>query len=120
MIDASVWMTGSETVLFVEELLPLPPLPQKSKGPPLEPFPPSFESPPSVGALDVTWMLRLRVETMPSVTVFDSPSGAPIATAVSPTLRSPESANVIGFMSVASILMTARSTVGSVPTSFAG
>lgn len=62
-------------------------------------------------------MLRFRVETMPSVTVFDRPSGAPIATAVSPTLSFDESAKDIGVRSGASILMTARSTVGSVPMS---
>ena len=70
------------------------------------------------GAADeATLMLRFRALTMPSVTVPARPSGAPIATAVSPTFSLLESAKVIGVSPDApSSLMTARSVVGSVPT----
>ncbi len=62
-------------------------------------------------------MVRLSVETMPSVTVPVRPSGEPIATAVSPTLSLPESPRVAGTSPVGlSILITARSDSGSVPT----
>ncbi len=65
-------------------------------------------------------MLRSSALTMPSVTVPDKPRGAPMAMAVSPTLSFDESANSMGVRPLAlSSLMTARSTTGSVPTSFA-
>jgi hypothetical protein len=57
---------------------------------------------------------------MPSVTVFDRPSGAPMATATSPTWTSSESANVAGLRSSApSSRTTARSDAASVPTTVA-
>ena len=60
---------------------------------------------------------RLSALTMPSVTVPERPSGAPMATVVSPTLSLLEFAQVIGVMPEApSSLITARSVVGSVPT----
>ena len=62
-------------------------------------------------------MVRFRVETMPSVTVPVSPSGEPMATAVSPTFSLPESPSVAGTSPEGlSILITARSESGSVPT----
>ncbi len=57
--------------------------------------------------------------TMPDVTVPLSPSGLPTATTSSPTESASESPKVVGFNPVASILTTARSDVGSVPTIFA-
>ena len=55
-------------------------------------------------------MLRFRALTIPVVTVFDRPSGAPIATVWSPTFSSEESANSIGVRPEASeSLITARS-----------
>ena len=42
-------------------------------------------------------MLRFSALTMPLVTVLDRPSGAPMATAVSPTLSLLESANCSGW-----------------------
>ena len=67
-------------------------------------------------------MLRLSELTMPSVTVLASPRGEPMATAVSPTFNLLESANSAGWKvaSPLSILMTARSDIGSVPTISAG
>ena len=57
---------------------------------------------------------------IPSVTVLDRPSGAPIATATSPTWTSSESAKVAGVRPLApSSLTTARSEAGSVPTTVA-
>ena len=85
-------------------------------------------SPPSSGVVlsslgaaeDFTVMLRSRALTIPLVTVLASPSGAPIAMVTSPTLSWLESAKAAGWK-VASllILITARSVIGSVPTSFA-
>ena len=58
--------------------------------------------------------------TMPSVTVLDRPSGAPIATAMSPTCTLSEFAKVAGVSPLApSSLTTARSDGGSVPTTLA-
>ena len=55
-------------------------------------------------------MLRFSALTMPVVTEFARPSGAPSATAVSPTLSFDESANSIGVRPSASVsLITARS-----------
>ena len=72
--------------------------------------PPSSLDPESGTAEEATVMLRLRALTMPSVTVPASPSGAPIATAVSPTLSLSSSPNSIGLRPEASSsLMTARS-----------
>ena len=65
-------------------------------------------------------MLRSSALTMPVVTVFGRSSGAPIATVVSPTLRSLEFAKVAGVSPEAPVsLITARSFSGSVPTTFA-
>ncbi|SIN13749.1 Uncharacterised protein [Mycobacteroides abscessus subsp. abscessus] len=78
-------------------------------------------SPPSGAAEEATEIVRLRLETMPSVTVPLRPSGEPMATAVSPTLSLLESPRVAGVRSrpFASIFSTARSEVGSVPTTWA-
>ncbi len=76
--------------------------------------------PESGAAEDAIWIERFSALTMPVVTVFDSPSGAPIAIVWSPTLRAEESANSTGVRSSASVsLITARSYVGSVPTTSA-
>ncbi len=65
-------------------------------------------------------MLRFSALTIPFVTVPARPSGAPIAIAVSPTLSLSESANSAGCRSLASVsLITARSEMGSVPTTVA-
>jgi hypothetical protein len=70
----------------------------------------SSEVPPVATARSVALMI-------PSVTVLDSPSGAPMATAMSPTCTSSESAKVAGVRSSAACSRrTARSEVGSVPT----
>ena len=58
--------------------------------------------------------------TMPSVTLDRSPSGLPIASAMSPTWSLPESANRAGFRLAPLTLTTARSSGGNEPTSFAG
>ena len=68
---------------------------------------------------DATAMVRSRVEMIPSVTVFGRPRGAPMATASSPTFKSPDRPIWMGVRSGASILMTARSDSGSVPTTVA-
>ena len=61
---------------------------------------------------------RLRAETMPVVTVFDRPSGAPIAMTGAPTLRFADVAKRATVRSVGgfSRRMTARSVVLSWPT----
>ncbi len=60
---------------------------------------------------------RCSVETMPSVTVFESPSGAPTASTAWPTFRTSELAKVAAFRPLTPlILSTARSADGSVPT----
>ena len=77
----------------------------------------SVPSDSSGAADDAIVMLRFSALTMPLVTVPERPSGAPIAMAVSPTLRSSESANsALGSPLAPSSLMTARSEIGSVPT----
>ena len=58
----------------------------------------------------------MSVETMPSVTVLSRPRGAPMATAMSPTLSFEESPNVTAGSCAPSTLTTARSESGSVPT----
>ena len=75
----------------------------------------------SLGAADdATVMLRLSELMIPFVTVFDRPRGAPIATAVSPTFSLLESAKLAGWkLATPSTLMTARSEIGSVPTTVA-
>ena len=88
----------------------------------MEPLPGVVVSPevPLGTAEEAIWMLRLSELMMPSVTVFERPSGAPIAMAFWPTLRLLESPNSIGWRPLASVsLMTARSTTGSVPTTLA-
>ena len=121
LIDASVWMTGSEIVPWLEFCCCCccwpPPWFGKSK---LNGF---CELPPPLPSLDfgtaeeAMLIDRLRALTMPSVTVPDRPSGAPMATVVSPTLSLLESPHVIGVIPLApSSLMTARSVIGSVPT----
>ena len=126
LIAASVWMTESEIV--PEDagggVVPSPGMSkfQKSNGP----------SPPSSGGVEssdcdssgsadeATVMLRLSALTMPLDTVPARPSGAPIATAVSPTLSFDESAKVAASSPLASVsLITARSAIGSMPTTVA-
>ena len=64
---------------------------------------------------------RCSVETMPSVTVLDSPSGAPTASTDCPTRSASLSAKVAATRpSVRATFTTARSLVGSVPTTVAG
>ena len=64
---------------------------------------------------------RLRAEMMPVVTVSSSPNGLPIAMTSWPTTRSSESAKDITCRSEggSTSLITARSVVGSVPTTVA-
>ncbi len=131
LIAASVWITASEIVAFellgVVELSPPFPFPgtsncQKLNGlSGLVPWPPlSPELLSSGTAEEAIWILRLSELMMPSVTVPVSPSGAPIAMAVSPTLSLDESLNSAGTRLVTpSALMTARSAIGSVPMIFA-
>ena len=84
------------------------------------PPPPCWESSGvSCAAEEATAIVRLSVDTMPSVTVPLSPRGAPIAIATSPTLSLLESANSAGVSPEGSTLMTARSDSGSVPTTVA-
>ena len=73
----------------------------------------------SGAAEDATAIVRLSVETMPSVTVPLRPSGEPIAIAVSPTLSLLESPKSAGMRPLGSTLITARSDSGSVPTRLA-
>ncbi len=112
LIAASVWITAIE----IESDVCCWPLPGRSNwnGPcwPFSGFCSGGASSPdeSGSADDAIWILRFNALTMPVVTEFDSPSGAPSATAVSPTLSSDESANSMGVRSFASVsLMTARS-----------
>ena len=109
LIAASVWMTEIE----IDWPAPCCSVPGRSNWNGL-PCPPSSSGASSVaesGAADeAIWMLRFSALTMPVVTELDSPSGAPTATAVEPTLISDESANSIGFRpSASSSLITARS-----------
>jgi len=113
LIAASVWITAIE----IDSELCCEVLPGRSnwKGPsPSSGVSCSFcgasSDDESGRADDAIWMLRFRALTMPVVTEFDRPSGAPRATAVSPTLSFDESAKSIGVRSVASSsLITARS-----------
>ncbi len=105
-------MTGIE---IDDDVVPV--LPGKSKlncGP----SEPSASPVLSSGTADeATLMLRLRALTMPSLTEFERPSGAPMTTVRSPTLSSEELAVSIGVRPLASSsLMTARSVIASVPT----
>ena len=125
LIAASVWITESEIVPDdAGGVVPSPGMSkfQKSNGP----CPPSsggVESSDSVSsgsADDATVMLRLSALTMPLDTVPARPSGAPIAMAASPTLSFDESAKVAASSPLASVsLMTARSAIGSMPTTVA-
>src|SRR3954447_7683598 len=67
------------------------------------------------------WMLRSSPETMPSLKLFVYPNGLPSAYTVSPTFTLLELASVSGCRSSpdGSILITARSVDGSVPTTVA-
>ena len=79
----------------------------------------AWSPPPEVSgsAEDAMVIDRFSADTMPSVTVPASPSGAPIAIAVSPTLSWDESANSAGWrLLVSASWMTARSEIGSMPT----
>ena len=67
--------------------------------------------------LSVSW--RLRALTMPSVTLELSPSGLPMAIAMSPTRSFEESAKVAGRSPVPLTLITARSSGVKRPTSVA-
>jgi hypothetical protein len=116
LIAASVWITGIE--IEPEPDVACWPGISKLNGP----VPPSLSSsvPSSGTADDAIWMLRSSALTIPSVTVFDRPSGAPIATTRSPTSSASTSPKSIGVRPLASTsLMTARSTIGSVPTTSA-
>ena len=63
---------------------------------------------------------RFRAETMPEVTVADSPSGQPMATTGWPTDRSAELPSTAGVRpETPSALITARSSVAVVPTTVA-
>ena len=71
-------------------------------------------------AEDATVMLRLSALTIPLLTEDESPRGAPIMMAVSPTLSAEESANSAGTSPDASVSwMTARSEIASMPTTVA-
>ena len=112
---ASVWITLIEMLPWLAVLWPCPP----SGGANWKPWSPPCElSAPSLGAAeDATLMVRLRVDTMPSVTVPVRPRGEPIATAVSPTFSLPESPRTAGTSPEPFwIFTTARSDSGSVPT----
>src|SRR5207302_1387470 len=68
-----------------------------------------------------TSMVRSSALTIPEVTVFDSPSGAPSATTGWPTTTSLEEPNgITGSDGCPSTLMTARSAFGSRPVMVAG
>jgi hypothetical protein len=59
---------------------------------------------------------RPSAEMMPDVTVFSNPNGEPIATTGAPTTRPADDPTSAAGKPVRSILMTARSLDGSVPT----
>src|SRR5476651_1298279 len=101
LIAASVWITERAMVVdAVVDGAPVLPLPspkfQKLNG--LLPELPELPelSPPLGAAAEATVMLRLSALMMPFVTVPESPSGAPMAMAMSPTLSLLESANWAG------------------------
>jgi len=66
------------------------------------------------------WILLFLAEITPTVTVCSSPKGFPMATTHSPTSKRSESPKFNTGSFFASILMTAKSKVGSVPRTFAG
>src|SRR6478736_292691 len=106
--------------LWICDVTPITLPARSSSGPPELPWliAASVWIAPSIGVLSGEVISRLSALTMPVVTVPSRPNGLPIATTPSPTERLVESASVSGFSFEAGALTrtTARSVLGSVPT----